>query len=195
LQTFVQPPMGFNPAAATDTQLREYGFPPRPRSSASGRALAAWLKAVRGPDSYLAPDPICGIVKPRSADGRQGDVPLSVAILAPKLAAFNDGRQLILGRWIKTTRQRAVSAQRGPRVAGGQRSVYFVVLHGHFSARRLLGSRGSHGRKAEEATVLAFTIDRVTGDILDVTLSNSSPNLSKIGAPHSFVIGSHGRTK
>ncbi len=59
LQVFSQPPAGFNPLRATASQLKRYGFPPRPPQGDAG-ALAAWTKAVSSAKFYRPPHPICG---------------------------------------------------------------------------------------------------------------------------------------
>ena len=48
----VIPPAGFSPALATDGQLQDYGFPPRP---SNGPQLEAWMEAMRA--ARVAPAP------------------------------------------------------------------------------------------------------------------------------------------
>jgi len=47
-----QPPVGFDPTTASDAELDEYGFPPRP-SVADTAAYSAWVQAVTGPQTRL----------------------------------------------------------------------------------------------------------------------------------------------
>lgn len=49
------PPAGFNPLAATDTQLAFYGFPPRPDPAKSPGAYAVWAKVVTLPVTRIVP--------------------------------------------------------------------------------------------------------------------------------------------
>lgn len=57
--TFSQPPAGFDPTTATDTQLAEYGFPQRPVGDASSPAVQLWRLAIAHAKAYVAPSPVC----------------------------------------------------------------------------------------------------------------------------------------
>jgi hypothetical protein len=64
-KTYPQPPVGFDPTKATDGQLTEYGFPPRPPGDPSNpqvqAALQAWLTAMKSWKAIEPPgQPICG---------------------------------------------------------------------------------------------------------------------------------------
>ena len=69
----IQPPAGFNPTSATDSQLDEYGFPPRPNEGDSA-AYALWLAQV----SNIAFD------TPRAFD-------VSVQLTADQTATYDAG--------------------------------------------------------------------------------------------------------
>jgi len=130
------------------------------------------------------------------AKARHG-VPALVSAWARREAAVNGDRHPLRGEWIKTRRQRAVSSQSADRVDGGQRLVYFVVLHGHFVDRNAYYlSRGKKGSStgAPHGTFLTFTIDAKRGAILDFALANGAPSFSKLGTPTRFTI-SPGRTR
>jgi hypothetical protein len=60
IKTFT-PPHGFDPVTATASQLRTYGFPPRP--SGSPKALAAWTEVFKHFLHYVSPKPVCSSVK------------------------------------------------------------------------------------------------------------------------------------
>jgi hypothetical protein len=63
LKVFSQPPAGFDPATASNAQLAEYGFPPRPPGAdQSSGAYLAWLTAVEAAKVYSPPNPVCGTV-------------------------------------------------------------------------------------------------------------------------------------
>ncbi|NNN21813.1 MAG: hypothetical protein HKL80_07430 [Acidimicrobiales bacterium] len=53
IEKVAEAPNGFNPASATDTQLKEYGFPPRPTSTA---ALQVWDSNISGPKYASKPE-------------------------------------------------------------------------------------------------------------------------------------------
>ena len=123
----------------------------------------------------------------------RNDIPRAVLEFAPRAvfefaatrahAYGNRGPTLV--EWVKTTRQKAVSAENAGRVDGGSRSVYFVILHGHFvyeTASRPHGARLPRGR------ILTDTIDIKTGRTLDFGIGNGEPDFSKTGTPHHFVI-------
>jgi hypothetical protein len=124
---------------------------------------------------------------------RGGRVPIAVYALARYQAAANgDGHPTAL-RWVKTTRQRAVSSQSGDRVDSPRRPVYFVVLHGRFVDKNAyyLGAAA----RAPKGTVLSFTIDRRSTQVLDFALGNRNPNYSKLGRPHRLSFGAGRGTK
>lgn len=62
--TYPQPPAGFDPTKATDAQLNEYGFPPRPPGDPVEpqvkAALRAWLTAMKAWKTTEPAKPICG---------------------------------------------------------------------------------------------------------------------------------------
>jgi hypothetical protein len=49
LTTYPEPPPGFNPLTASDTELRRYGFPPRPDVKKTPEAYRQWRKLVLVP--------------------------------------------------------------------------------------------------------------------------------------------------
>ncbi|MHB8263385.1 MAG: G1 family glutamic endopeptidase [Acidimicrobiales bacterium] len=61
LKIFPSPPSGFNPVQANDSQLQQYGFPPRPPGSNAG-ALSVWTTAVTDARTRTTPHPICSDV-------------------------------------------------------------------------------------------------------------------------------------
>jgi hypothetical protein len=129
---------------------------------------------------------------------RPHGVPLPVFVVARRQAALNGDPHPNRADWVMTTRQQAVSSQSRDRVDSGQRPVYFVVLQGHFVDRNAYylgrGKKGS-STNAPRGTVLTFTIDRKSGEVLDFALGNSSPNYSKIGPPHRFTLNGHRRSR
>ncbi len=52
--TFAAPPQGFDPLTASDQDLAEYGFPPRPDQATSAKAFASWTKAMAASKSRIA---------------------------------------------------------------------------------------------------------------------------------------------
>lgn len=127
-------------------------------------------------------------------------VPRVVLDLARLQAVANGDRHPTFAQWFKTTRQLAVSSQSSDRVHSGRRPVYFVVLDGRFVDRNAyyLG-RGKKGGSAAapRGTILSFTIDRKTGQILDLALApgNDRPSYRKVGQPHTFPLGAFGGQK
>lgn len=111
-------------------------------------------------------------------------VPILVYVLALRQAAENGDRQPTGLRWVKTSRQLGVSSQSGDRVDHPRRPVYFVVLHGHFVDKNAyyLGPAAD----APRGTVLSFTVDRKSGQILDFALGNRNPDYAKLGRMHPF---------
>jgi len=47
VRTTFAPPQGFDPVAASELELAQYGFPPRPDSQLEPRAFASWSRAMR----------------------------------------------------------------------------------------------------------------------------------------------------
>jgi Peptidase A4 family len=47
VHTYAEPPKGFNPVTATDTELATYGFPPRPDQQAQPDEYAGWEQAMK----------------------------------------------------------------------------------------------------------------------------------------------------
>jgi hypothetical protein len=54
-RTFPAPPAGFNPLAASDADLRAYGFPPRPDPFRARRNYTAWSHLVAGAKIAIVP--------------------------------------------------------------------------------------------------------------------------------------------
>lgn len=157
---------------------------------------ASLASRVKGNHSYAVTYRASVLDAERAA--RTQGVPLPVFVLARRQAASNGDPHPTRADWLKTTRQQAVSSQSSDRVDSGGRPVYFVVLHGHFVDENAYylgrGKKGSSAN-APHGTVLSFTIDVKSGDVLDFALGNSSPNYSKIGTPHRFTLGGHGRSR
>jgi hypothetical protein len=120
-------------------------------------------------------------------------VPRAVYALARFQAAANGDPRPTAMQWVKTTRRLAVSSQSSARVDSPTRTVYFVVLHGHFVDKNAyyLGSAA----KAPKGTVLSFTIDRRSGQVLDFALARRSPDYSRLGRVHRFSFDNGRRTK
>lgn len=121
----------------------------------------------------------------------------NVAALASRLAVLDRDAHGLSGVWFTTTRQLAVSSQSTDRVEGPSTRVFFVVLHGHFVAKKPLfaGRRAGGGAAvAPTGTILTFTIDSKSGDILDVTLGNRSPDAAALGEARHLVFASDRRT-
>jgi len=119
----------------------------------------------------------------RQAHGSR--VPLLVYVFARFEATTNGDRRRVAGEWVKTTRQRAVSSQTRDRVDSPRRTVYFVELRGHFVVRNAYYI----GRAAPRGSVLTFTIDRRSGQILDFAFGRRGPDLSRLGRVHRFSLG------
>jgi hypothetical protein len=124
---------------------------------------------------------------------RRSRVPIAVYALARYQAAANGDQHPTSVEWFRTTRQLAVSSQSRDRVDSPSRPVYFVVLHGHFVDKNAYYIGGA--AKAPRGTVLSFTIDRKTGQVLDFALARRSPDYAKLGRPHRFSFGAGGGTK
>lgn len=59
IQTFSQPPAGFNPLTASAASLKKYGFPPRPTAPA---ALSLWSEAMQHATHYVPPNPVASSI-------------------------------------------------------------------------------------------------------------------------------------
>lgn len=120
--------------------------------------------------------------------GSRKHIPRAVLALAAAQAHAYGNRGPTLVQWVKTTRQKAVSAENAGRVDGGSLPVYFVILHGHF-----VDNFASHpaGAKPPRGRILTDTIEIKTGRTLDFGIGNGEPDFSKIGKPHHFVIYGH----
>lgn len=119
-------------------------------------------------------------------------VPRVVLQLAAAQAHAYGNRGPTLVEWVKTTRQKAVSAENAGRVDGASMPVYFVVFHGHFvdtSAHLPPGAKPPRGR------IITYAIEVTRGWPLDFGITNSEPNFSKTGKPHHFVIYGHRRSR
>lgn len=53
--TSIAPPSGFNPLTASDSELANYGFPPRPDQSISANAYATWERAMKASKERVFP--------------------------------------------------------------------------------------------------------------------------------------------
>ncbi len=148
------------------------------------------------PADYLpVPPGDTGTTSALTSDSRSAgtSVPRVVYLLARYQATANgDGRPTAV-QWFKTTRRLAVASQSRDRVDSPRRAVYFVVLHGHFVDENAyyLGSAAT----APRGTVLSFTIDRRSGQVLDFALARRSPDYSRLGRVHRFSFDSGPRTK
>ena len=119
-------------------------------------------------------------------------IPRAVLVLAAAQARSYGNRGPTRVQWLKTTRQKAVSAENAGRVDGGNLPVYFVILHGHFVdklAHLPLGAKPPRGR------IVTYAIELKTGWPLDFGIGNSEPNFSQAGKPHHFVIYGHRRSR
>ena len=119
-------------------------------------------------------------------------IPRAVLALAVAQAHSSGNRGPTRVEWVKTTRQKAVSAENAGRVDGGSLPVYFVILHGRFVAEF---TPRPHGAKSPRGRILTDTIEIKTGRILDFAIGNSEPNVSKIKKPHHFVVYGHRRSR
>src|SRR5436309_1535448 len=99
-------------------------------------------------------------------------VPAFVTAAASRVAAINGDAHPSSAAWVKTTRQTAISAESTDTVDSNQ-SVYYVVLHGHFAATK--GYLGP-GAAVPTGTILTLTVDASTGEVLDNSLSNKTPD-------------------
>jgi hypothetical protein len=142
------------------------------------------------PPSSFSSDQLLSMVAAPTALGKH--IPRAVLVLAAAQAHSYGNRGPTLVQWVKTTRQRAVSAENAGRVDGGGLPVYFVILHGHFvdkSAHLPSGAKQPRGR------ILTDTIEIKTGQRLDFGIGNGEPNFSRTGTPHHFVIYGHRRSR
>ena len=132
----------------------------------------------------LTPTGTVGLIGFTSGWARGTRVPIPVYVLARNLAATDGDLHPRVVQWVKTRRQIAVASQSSDRVDSPGRKVYFVVVHGHFVDKNAyyLGA----ARNAPAGSVLSFTIDLRSGQILDFALGNKSPDYSKTGRPHRF---------
>ena len=146
--------------------------------------------------TYSGLDYLPGVVSDSAAAAyslhRGSGVPIPVYVLARYQAAANGDRHPTAVEWVRTTRQLAVFSQSRDRVDSPSRPVYFVVLHGHFVDRNAYYIGGA--AEAPRGTVMSFTIDRKTGQVLDFALGRRSPDYAKLGRPHRFSFGT-GRGK
>ncbi len=154
-------------------------------------------RRVKNDDLYLLPSALTAATarEPLTASGRFRGVrvPMLVYVLALHEAADNGDRHPTSVQWVKTTRQPAVSSQSRDRVGSPHRPVYFVVLHGHFIDRNAYYIGRAAG--APRGSVLSFTIDRRSGQILDFALGNHNPDYAKLGRAHQFRFGKARGTK
>jgi hypothetical protein len=112
-------------------------------------------------------------------------VPAFVTAAANRVAAINGDAHPSSAGWVKTTRQRAVSAESTDTVDSNQ-PVYYVVLHGHFAATK--GYLGP-GAAVPTGTILTLTVDASTGEVLDNSLSNRTPDFSHTGRLSALALG------
>jgi hypothetical protein len=112
-------------------------------------------------------------------------VPAFVTAAANRVAAINGDAHPSNAAWVKTTRQTAVSAESTDTVDSNQ-PVYYVVLHGHFAATK--GYLGP-GAAVPTGTILTLTVDASTGEVLDNSLSNKTPDFSHTGPPSGLALG------
>lgn len=169
---------------------------PNPRSAAPPTySFHASITSPSPFDRYYRPDSLRSdsadytpAFRGSSAFGKH--IPRAVLMLASDQAHSYGNRGRTLVQWLRTTRQKAVSAENGGRVDGGNLRVYFVILHGHFVDKAASRPRGA---KPPRGRILTDTIEIKTGRTLDFGIGNGEPNFSKIGKPHHFVIS--GRRK
>ena len=72
-------------------------------------------------------------------------------------------------------------------VVDSNQPVYFVLLHGHFTA-----NLAPPGGKAPTGTILTLTIDPRTGESLDSGIGNRMPKLTAIGEPEPLPLPTTG---
>jgi len=110
--------------------------------------------------------------------------PAFLVTLAARTAAGNCDKHPTRARYVRTTRQ-ASEALFGERVDSDQR-VYLVLLRGKFVA---VYARGVYRARDEfpRGTVITFTVDAETHDILDFGIGRGAPRLAWLGRVHDFT--------
>ena len=129
---------------------------------AASLALAAMASAS---ENSTAPPPPFGYAWVLKASNRMGTPMPSSAV------------------WVASRRERAVEVTSGESVNSNQ-PVYVVVITGHFTARDVSVPEGA---KFPTGTVATFIIDRATGTGLDFGLTNTRPNLGRLGRVHNLL--------
>jgi hypothetical protein len=178
------------------------GRTPKPRAAVLRPAplysFHASLTSRTPLDRYYSPDGSIGDHVYPAFDGVTSlpvstkGIPRAVLELAAAQAHAYRNRGPTLVEWVRTSRQKAVSAENDGRVEGGGVPVYFVVIHGHFVYKA-----GSSPRPArlERARVMSYTLEVNNGRALDFGIGNGEPSFAKTGKPHHFVIYGRRRSR
>jgi len=111
---------------------------------------------------------------------------VAVQQIALKAAADNGDAKPTTATLVPTTRGIAEEIDAGASVNSDQ-PVYFVVLHGHFTAN---GASIPEGASAPTGSVLTLTIDPNTNEITDLGIEDSTPDVGEIGVPVTLTLPS-----
>ncbi len=106
-------------------------------------------------------------------------VPAFVLATAKRLATTMGDASPTAANYVVTTRQ-AANQLIGAHVKSNP-PVFLVVLHGHFIDRNAYGPPGSSD---PTGSMLVFTIDTVTHQVLDLGVTNYQPQLGKLSPVH-----------
>jgi hypothetical protein len=108
-----------------------------------------------------------------------------LALLASRLAADAEEHSPQVAHYVRGSRRAVNRADNGDQIKLPDQSVYYVVVHGNFVAKNAFVPPGS---PPPTGTVMAFTVDPETYDVLDYSLSDKPRDLARFGAPVRLAI-------
>jgi hypothetical protein len=103
-----------------------------------------------------------------------------LGLLATRIAADAGDPSPTGAAYVVASRRAANAADNGDQLNLPDEEVYYVVLHGHFIARNAFVPPGS---PPPTGSVIGFTVDPQTYDILDYSLSDKARDIGRFGRP------------
>jgi hypothetical protein len=116
------------------------------------------------------------------------EAPTFLAEIAKGVATRSGDPTPLSAEFVSTTRQLAVGVD-GPDTVDTNEPVFYVVLHGDFVHKY---ARVPVGQPLPRGSVVAITVDAVSRDILDYSISDKPRAIAQLGHPVALDLGTAG---
>lgn len=201
VEAFPAPPAGFDPRTASDPELEDYGYPPRPDRAADPRAYAEW-------EDEVAPDIVRVIPKLRRTDDVTPRLrkPTGETFKDPNWSGYifqNDNSswgksafKQVSGRWTVPSVQPPFGACKGKVTLPDMETFVWVGIDGVASGAGLIQAGTSSqalctkGKTSAnywtwyewvpDVSIVITNIDTRPGDVFTSTVSATSPTSGRI---------------